>query len=77
MVNFKIKMNLYKKITLSQLIILWVFGLIIFLALASYAEKDDSPGGVVISFVVIIGGIFFYTLGWRKYKKQHSQEKKD
>jgi hypothetical protein len=67
-----INMNLHR-IKRWQLITLWVLGLIIFFLLFYAAGIDDSPGGQALS-LIIPGGLFYHTLGWRKYRKQNYQK---
>lgn len=60
------------KITLGQLITIWIFGLfgwvIDFFSMSSYG--DNFVRGMI--FILIPFVLIFYTLGWRKVNKKNS-----
>jgi hypothetical protein len=70
--NFPI-MNIYK-ITRGQLITLWVFGLIISLACFGFSADNESLASFILALLVV-GGLVFYTLGWRKLRKKQDLPK--
>jgi len=61
--------NLYD-ISRGQLITLWVFGLIFFVAVANRADATDASVFVLFLAVFVPFSLVFYTLGWRNKNKK-------
>lgn len=66
-------MKLYN-ITKSQLIILWVIGLVLSLYFFIKANDYGGEDWMLIVGLIIVGVMIFYTSGWRHFKKPSKKD---
>lgn len=69
-------MNMYK-ISKGQLIVLWVFGALVWLWSIVDLGGYDPSGLALPLFFVVPGGLIFYTLGWRNQQPKKIETKKE
>jgi len=60
------------KIKKSQLIVIWIVGVVIALVLLLYGVNEEAIQ-LFIPGVALIGFLVFYTLGWKSYHKDDSE----
>jgi hypothetical protein len=58
-------------ITRGQLITLWIFGIIFFLYSIGVQSESNPPSWPIFLIIGIPGFLIYYTIGWRKYRKEN------